>query len=194
MVTSLIFILTPFLLQFFIASKFEVDYFWLITKIHKVVIYRMDSVALGLLGAFVKYYYPKNWDKSRNLTFILGLILWAVILYSTWLPNDFSTKVFKTSMQSLACLLLLPKFDSIKTAPRLLTYVVTHISLISYSMYLINLALVAEVIRDHFSPYNAQTAWIMYGIYWIVILIVSTLLYKYFENPILNLRDKITSS
>ncbi|MDR0969413.1 MAG: hypothetical protein LBM67_02595 [Lentimicrobiaceae bacterium] len=97
-------------------------------------------------------------------------------------------------MQSFGCLLLLPKFDSIKTAPRLLTRIVTHISLISYSMYLINLALVAEVIRDHFLPYNVQTAWIMYGVYWIVILIVSTLLYKYFENPILNLRDRVTSS
>jgi peptidoglycan/LPS O-acetylase OafA/YrhL len=194
LITSLVFIITPFLLRLFVASKFEVDHFWLITKIYKVVIYRMDSVAFGLLGAFVKYYYSKSWFKSRNFAFIIGLILWSIILYSTWLPNDFITKIFKTSMQSFGCLLLLPKFDSIKTAPRLLTRIVTHISLISYSMYLINLALVAEVIRDHFLPYNVQTAWIMYGVYWIVILIVSTLLYKYFENPILNLRDRVTSS
>ena len=188
--TSFIFILTPLLLRFFIASKFNVDHFWLVTKIHKVVIYRLDCIALGLLGAYFKYYYPKIWLKSRNIAFILGLIISYTILYSKWLPNDFSTKVYKLSLQSLGCFLLLPKFDSLKTAPRLLTRVVTHISLISYSMYLINSALVAEIIYHNFPPQSSGAAWLMYGIYWFVIIVVSTLLYKYYEQPMMNLRDR----
>jgi len=186
-----IFLLMPFLLRFFIASTFELDKFWLGVKIYKVVIYRLDGIAFGLFAAFVKHYYPKIWFKSRNITFITGLIISYVILYSTWLPNDFSTKVFKLSVQSLGCFLLLPKFDSIKTAPRLLTRAITHISLISYSMYLINLALVAEVIRDNFPPHGPKTAWFMFGVYWFVVVIVSTLLYKYYEKPMMDLRDKI---
>jgi len=111
-------------------------------------------------------------------------------LYSTWLPNEFSTKVYTISLQSLGCLLLLPKFDSIKTAPRWLTRAVTHISLISYSMYLINSALVGEVISHNFPPHGPKTAWFMYGVYWLVIITASTLLYKYYEKPTTNLRDK----
>jgi len=186
-----IFLITPVLLRFFIASKFEVDRFWLGVRVYKVVIYRLDGIAFGLLGAFIKYYYPKIWFKSRNVAFVLGLLLSYVILYSTWLPNDFSTKVYKLSLQSLGCFLLLSKFDSLKTAPRFLTRVVTHISLISYSMYLINSALVAQVIYDNFPPHGTKTAWLLFGIYWVIVIVASTLLYKYYEKPMMDLRDKI---
>ena len=67
----------------------------------------------------------------------------------------------------------------------------THISLISYSMYLINLALVSEIIRDNFPPRGPQTSWALYLIYWFVVITFSTFLYKYYEKPIMDLRDKI---
>ena len=188
-----IFLITPILLRFFIASKFEVDRFWLGVRVYKVVIYRLDGIAFGLLGAFIKYYYPKIWFKNRNIAFILGLILSYIILYSTWLPNEFSTKVYKLSLQSLGCFLLLSKLDSLKTAPRLLTRVVTHISLISYSMYLINSALVAQVIQANFPPQSTKTAWLLFGIYWVIVIVASTLLYKYYEKPMMDLRDKINT-
>lgn len=185
-----IFLFVPFLFRIFIASKFEVDNFWLGVKIFKVVIFRLDGIALGLLAALIKYWHPRFWFKIRNLSFILGIGLSYIVLYFNWQPNDFSTKVFQLFLQSIGCVLLLPKFDSIKTAPPMLTKIFTHISLISYSMYLINLALVAEVIRDNFPPHGPYTAWALYGIYWFVVLFVSTLLYKYYEKPIMDLRDK----
>ncbi len=188
----LTFLLIPFLLRLFIASRFEVDQFWLGVRIYKVVIYRLDGIALGLLAAFIKYWHPTFWHKSRNYSFVIGLVLSYVILYSTWLPNDFSSKVLKIMFQSIGCFLLLPKFDSIKSAPRIITKVVTHISLISYSMYLINLALVSEVIRDNFPPHGPKTGWGLYVVYWGIVIIVSTLLYKFYEKPIMDIRDKIS--
>lgn len=185
-----IFLLVPFLFRVFKASKFDVDQFGLEVKIFKVVIYRLDGIALGLLAAFIKYWHPHFWFKSRNLSFILGIIISYLILYFTWLPNDFSTKVFQIIIQSIGCFLLLPKFDSMKTAPPVITKIFTHISLISYSMYLINLALVAEVIRDNFPPRGPHTAWALYGIYWAVVIVASSLLYKYYEKPIMDLRDR----
>jgi peptidoglycan/LPS O-acetylase OafA/YrhL len=185
-----IFLLVPFLLRVFKASRFDVDQFGLEVKIFKVVIYRLDGIALGLLAAFIKYWHPHFWFKSRNLSFILGIIISYLILYSIWLPNDFSTKVFQIIIQSIGCFLLLPKFDSIKTAPPIITKIFTHISLISYSMYLINLALVAEVIRDNFPPRGPHTAWALYGIYWVIVIVASSLLYKYYEKPIMDLRDR----
>ena len=186
----IIFLLTPLLLRFFIASKFNVDQFWLGVKIYKVVIYRLDGIALGLLAAYIKFWNPDFWFKSRNITFIIGLVLSYTILYWNWEANDFSTKVLMISLQSIGCFLLLPKFDSLKSAPRLITTVVTHISLISYSMYLINLALVSEVIRDNFQPHGPKTAWAMYVVYWFVVIFMSTLIYKYYEKPFMDLRDK----
>lgn len=188
-----ILLLAPLLLRFFIASEFDVDKFWLDVKINKVVIYRLDSIALGLLASFIKYWYPTFWFKIRNIAFLFGLLLSYGILYSSWPPNDFETKVFKIVLQSVGCLLLLPKFDSMKSAPPIITKFFTHISLISYSMYLINLALVSEVILHNFPPYNSKTAWIMYSLYWGIVVIISTLLYKYYERPIMNLRDKFST-
>ena len=68
--------------------------------------------------------------------------------------------------------------------------IITHISLISYSMYLINLALVAQVIKKNF-PVNSPTdGFIKYSIYWVIVVGVSTLIYFYYERPFMNLRDK----
>jgi peptidoglycan/LPS O-acetylase OafA/YrhL len=186
----IIFLSVPFLLRFFIASKFEVDNFWLGVKVYKVVIYRLDGIAFGLLAAFIKFFHPNFWFKWRNLSFVIGIVLCYTILYSEWLPNEFSTKVYKITFQSLGCFLLLPKFDSMKSAPILLRKIITHISLISYSMYLINLALVAEVIQTNFPPNGPLSAWMLYFIYWFIVITVSTLIYKYFEKPIMDLRER----
>ena len=165
--------------------------FWLGVNIYKVVIYRLDGIAFGLLGAFIKHSSPKFWHKTRNISFTLGIIISYTILYTDWIPKEFSTKVFKLFYQSIGCFLLLAKFDSIKNASLVITKVFTHISLISYSMYLINLGLVFAIIRDNFNLNGPYTAWISYLIYWAAVIMFSTLLYKYYERPFMNLRDKL---
>lgn len=189
LVAAVAFLLIPIFLRFFIASKFEVDSFWLNNKINKIVIYRMDVIALGLLAAYIKYWHPKFWLRSRNISFILGVIVYYGISYIPYEPNDFYAKVFRVFFQSIGCVLLLPKCTTIKTAPALLTKVVTHISLISYQMYLINLSLVASVIINIFPFNGTKQAWILFCLYWILTLVFSTILYKYYENPITSLRD-----
>lgn len=192
LIATCLFILAPFLLRLCIASHFTVDQFWLDVRINKVVIYRLDGIAFGLLCAYIQYYHPYFWHKIRNISFVIGLIICFFVVYYPWQPNDFSTKVFKILINSIGCALLLPKFDSMKTAPPKITKVFTHISIISYSMYLINLALVSSVIRDHFAPTNPVSAWSTYLLYWVIIIVASTLLYKYYELPFLKLRDKIS--
>ncbi len=54
---------------------------------------------------------------------------------------------------------------------------------------MINLALVAEVIRDNFAPQGGWDGLLKYLIYWMVVVGVSTLLYRYFEKPLMDLRD-----
>jgi peptidoglycan/LPS O-acetylase OafA/YrhL len=194
LVAIIIFLLTPISLRFFIASKYVVDQFWLVTDIFKVVIYRLDGIALGLLAAYIKHYFSPFWYKSRNISFVLGLALSYFALYYPWTPNAFVTKVFVISIVSFGCFLLLPKFDSMRRAPKPITKIFTHISLISYSMYLINLSLMLEVIKHNFPPQSAISAWLTYFIYWIALIIFSTILYKYFEKPCTDIREKWAKS
>lgn len=67
---------------------------------------------------------------------------------------------------------------------------VRHVGRTPYSKYLINLALVAEVIRDNFQPKSGANGIMRYGIFWVVVIVGSTLLHRYFEKPVMDLRDR----
>ena len=69
----------------------------------------------------------------------------------------------------------------------------THISLISYSMYLLILGIIADVIQKHFRPVTPAGGIIMYLVFWTAVIGFSTLLYKYFEKPVMDLRDRKSS-
>ena len=87
-------------------------------------------------------------------------------------------------------MLLLPLADNTKTYRfKLWGKTVTHISKISYSMYLINLGLVYGVIIKHNSLETEVDRWQMYVLFWGVTIGVSTLLYYFFERPMMKFRD-----
>jgi len=50
-------------------------------------------------------------------------------------------------------------------------------------MYLINLALVCELICTQVNIETKQAAWFWYVAYWIITILVSTMIYKYYEKP-----------
>lgn len=175
------------------GTRLEIrDNFWYGVEIHKVIIYHLDGIAFGLLGAYIRHWYPAFWHKVRNVTFILGILCCYVILYTSWDPTSSFTIVTKTWLQSLGCFLLLPRFETLREAPLRLKKIVTHISLISYSMYLINLCLVSSVITAHVEVAGRAEAVLWNVVYWTVVLVLSTLIYKYYEKPIMDLRDKIS--
>jgi peptidoglycan/LPS O-acetylase OafA/YrhL len=57
-------------------------------------------------------------------------------------------------------------------------------------MYLLNLAVVSEVLAVNLPPHGPRSAWALYLLYWGIVLISSTLLYKYYEKPMMDLRDR----
>jgi peptidoglycan/LPS O-acetylase OafA/YrhL len=189
----LLFLAVPFVFRLATASQLEVDQFWLEVKVYKIVVLRLDAIAFGLLAAYWKRFYNESWKSWKVLSFVLGLVLIFGLMQFTWQPNAFDTKVLKVIYRGVGCMLILPLLDAWRTAPKWPLRIFTHISLISYSMYLINLALVSEVIRDNFPPQNEHEAWAMYAVYWTVTVGVSTLLFKYFESPLLNIRDRFAS-
>lgn len=186
----LLFFIIPFLSRFFIASQYQVDSFWLYVKIYKVVIFRIDSIAWGILAAFIKYWYPSIWGKRVNVLCVIGLIVCYSYIYLMPIEyNSFYTKVFRLYITSFGIFLMLPKFDSMKTAPPFISKIVTHISIISYSMYLLNL-IVSDIITKNFPPQNVLMAWVLYVVYFICTIVFSTVLYKFFEKPMMDLREK----
>ena len=186
---TLIMILLPLVYRYFIYDP-NIDHFWWDVTFRKTVICRLDSIGYGLLGGYALHYLPHFWSRLKYYSFLAGVGLILLILnYDAPVTSLYQQTIF-FSIVPLSVLLCLPLMESIKKGKGILSFAVQHISKISYSMYLINLALVAEVIRDNYAPTGGVDGIIKYLIYWTVVVVVSTLLYKYFEKPIMNLRDK----
>jgi len=193
LISILSFILITIFYRYYKSGE-VVDPFWFDVKFRKVVLARLDAIMFGVLFAWVKFYYPLLWKKIAAPFFIMGLILIFTIMQLIKLdPVGFYAKTIYFSAIGFSAAMLLPYADSVNSFKSPFGKAITHISIISYSMYLVNLALVAQVIEVNFMPETKSAAALTYILYWTVVVVLSTLLYKYFEKPMMDLRDFSTS-
>ena len=187
---TLIMIILPVVYRYSIYNPGIDGFTWDIV-IRKTVLCRLDSIGYGLFAAWGYYYHQNLWTKFKVQFFLLGAALVVFIINCRFPNNTVYKQVFYFSTSPLAAMLLLPLFAHFKNGVGKIANAITHISKISYSMYLLNLAIVAEVIRDNLPPSTGQDGIFKYILYWIIVLIGASLLYKYFEKPMMNLRDRI---
>lgn len=168
----------------------DLDSFMWDIGLRKVVLTRLDSIGYGLLAAWLHYYFPQKWIKAKWSAFALGALLMFFIIYYRYPATTVYKQVFYFTLTPIAVMFVLPLFQTIKTAQDWLRKPIEYISKISYSMYLVNLALVAEVIRDNFAPQGGTDAIVKYSIYWVVVIVASSFIYRFYEKPIMNLRER----
>lgn len=185
-ITMMIF---PILYRYSILDP-NMDDFWFDVTFRKVILARLDSISYGLLAAWVFFYYPTFWRKFKSLYLIIGIGLIIFIVNYPTSSNSFYKQMIYFTITPISAMLLLPFAESIKSGNGMIAKGITHISKISYSMYLINLALVAKVFADNFTPTSQIDGVLKYGLYWAIVIITSTILYQFFEKPMMNLRDK----
>lgn len=154
----------------------------------------------GFLGAWMAFYRPVYWFKYRKLLFIAGILL----LLTPVVFEFFMGKVliflnyFSLPLTSLATLLMLPMLSVIRTGKGKIYKFLTFVSMISYSMYLVNFSLVQMTIVPALTPIiikittnHLMISLIRVSCYWGFTFILSYLMYRFYENPMMNLRDKI---
>jgi peptidoglycan/LPS O-acetylase OafA/YrhL len=154
----------------------------------KTVASRLDTIAFGILGAYVAYYHPRAWDSLKYLKFVLGLAIIGVAKFCMGGGIWFFTAYF--DVLGLGILLLMPLLASIKTAPRCIAMPVTYISMASYSMYLIHSSLILDPILTYGEPFSKSSAAVCYVGYLTIAILASIAIYKYFEKPMMDLREK----
>lgn len=202
---SLIF-LTPIVrysyhLNFIIKDELSWDYY-----IRQITILRFDSIIMGVVGAYINYYHSKFWIKVKNYSFILGLIVIMIfklieVLYPNVLWNNkfglIYMSVFHFTVLSFCILLLLPYLSQLRiNKVSFIVKVVTKISLISYSVYLLNYSFVKNFLIAKLNFYLIQvftpeiTVVLNIIIFYIITIGLALFLYPYFELPLMNLRDR----
>jgi len=172
-------------------------------QIRKEVITRLDSLMYGCLGAYLFYYHKSAFFRNKTIFFWIGIVLlylpgflFCAIPPGTW--NMTFTSYFYLTMGSLGTLAILPKLASVRSGSGPVYKAINFISAISYSMYLINMS----VVQFHIIPRTIRALGIayegklviftFYGLYWILTIGCSWMLYRFFEKPMTDLRDRIS--
>lgn len=158
----------------------------------KIVVTRLDSLMYGVIGAYIARYHAVAWQRAAKWLVLPGLAM--VLLLRPDGTMDVTTLyvcVFSFAATSLGTLFMLPFLSQWQRSDGLFSRIVTHISLISYSLYLLHANLIylntVEPLRQRlgFSPGVAFLA------VWVLSFAAATLLYKYFEVPVMALRKHL---
>jgi peptidoglycan/LPS O-acetylase OafA/YrhL len=131
-------------------------------------------------------------QKWRWLLFIAGvLLLFITKQFVSKEPTGQVAMTWYFSLMGLGSSMMLPLAASWKSCDNMFGKAIRHISIISYSMYLVNLGLVAMVLEKHFMPQNPLQSVTIYILFWVIVITASTLLYRHFEKPMTDLRDRL---
>lgn len=132
--------------------------------IRKIVIYRMDALAAGLLMAYLLARWPEQLRRWRYRLLASGVLMWAADMAAGYLPGGplHGADHFGRSSSALAMALditwldmafalMMPWAANAVVHSRLLEGPITWISMVSYPLYLVHRSLV-------FLPLNAFNA------------------------------------
>lgn len=180
------------------------------SHIRRVVFIRLDSIMYGVLGAFLKFYYPELWEKKSLFAYmnLIGIVCLFVTHYAYLNAIDNNTNIFMNtiyfSISGIGIMFLLPQIDSLKEPPqygltRIAGKIITHISIISYSLYLTHGYLIlGHIIRykndffDKLLPHSPWVGVLYFSSYILISIFISTILYYTVEITFMNKRDKET--
>lgn len=165
----------------------------------KMVPFRIDAISYGCLIALLLDKY-RNISNNQCLYLLWGGVGCLILSYFLFIDmviygkSNIITDVFVLPLFSISFALMIPSAVLLKTPNnKLITKVVTNLSIISYSFYLSHL-LIIELIIKQFKTSFQHNFWLQVGIFIICycsIHSISYLMYKQIEMPFLNYRDKL---
>lgn len=166
--------------------------------VKSLAIYRVDSILIGFLVAWAHYYYKEIIQKYCVYLFIISLHLFFLqFVVLNVMGVDIISKplyfiVFYFTFSSLTIALGLPFFINWETAGSLLRKPVEFVSKVSYSVYLLHYSIVTVLMKQCFDVSGFSSIGLLGYVlmYLTVVFSLAFLLYKYYEKPLMNLRDK----
>ncbi len=184
-----IFILFIFKIQFYNSSEIKTYNDWS-SQFRKVVLYRLDAIYYGFVMVYLVSKY-KFFKKNSLLLLVVGAVLFlnlhTIIVLFDIMPDDFKLfySVFYLPLISISIALVFPYFLKLKANDNL-NKIIQYISTRSYAIYLVNYSLVLLTLLKFLEP----SVFFVF-IYLIVTFVISELLYRWIELPVLKLRNRL---
>lgn len=183
-------------MQFYSSADIETYKDWS-ARFRKVVLYRFDAIAYGFLLIYLYRKFPDYFKKYDRTLFILSLGIFVVThLFIYWyaiMPQThLAFYVFAyLPIIAISCALAFPialSCDARKTFKSIIYFLSTR----SYAIYLLNYSIILLNLQ---SILDLSTRSLMFKLIIVFLFLLLTgyfsdLVYRYFEKPILNYRDK----
>lgn len=194
LVVAAVFLIVPFMLKIAACNDGSCN------VVH-TVIFRLDSLMYGIFGAYAHRYHKELWSGFRlpGLIASVAIVMYLTIRINILQNADATSYPYLLTLESLATLFALPYFSELRTIRSIrFSRVVTFVSITSYSMYVLNLSIVqwrllpAILSRSGLRTFTGEySTLVSFVLFWPTVVLLSYILYKYFELPMMNIRDKI---
>lgn len=164
-----------------------------------VVFYRIDSILIGVLSSWIAIEFAEFWKKQAvNLMFfgffLIGMVYFSMAAFKiTAEQNPFFWNVAFLPLTSFVFSLFLPFLSQLKSTNNLLLRPIQFVSVVSYSVYLLHYGIVLQLMKFlvDTSKYSTLQLHGFTLVYLFVTFLLSFFLYKVYEKPIMDLRDRI---
>lgn len=188
-------ILTLMLVPLFLRLVFARNHPW-DEGVRKIVVFRLDSIMWGVVVACMERYATSVFLAVRRpWALALGtagaLCGFAYIIFRTPVGGDQNFPATEKDMFlfwgiNASCALAMPMLSSLADFPALIRVPIDRISRWSYSLYLCHPAAILAADK----LLHARSPWLAALLATTISIVVSALIYNWFEMPILRWRDK----
>ncbi|PFZ48089.1 acyltransferase family protein [Bacillus wiedmannii] len=170
----------------------------------KQIFFRLDSIIAGVILAGIKYYFQDLYKKmvtKRKLLFLIALIgfcaceIWFVIHRDmVSLDKSLFSRTFFFDIVTISCVLLVVSLENVKRPKvNIIGNIITFVSVMSYGLYLLHYRIYV-FFKNTVSISSISIGGLVFVVATVVTIILATIIYWYYELPIMNLRDKFKLS
>lgn len=164
------------------------------TNIKSLVIYRIDSILFGFVLSWLVYYFGAILNKYRVYLLIIAAHLF---LFQFVIMNVIGFEITRATLYynvyyfwltSFTAALSMPFFIFWKKSPYL-NNIILFLSKTSYSVYLLHYSVITILFKFLFNGMIVNPVLIVVC-YLVITFSLSYILYRFYEKPLMNLRDK----
>ena len=167
-------------------------------SLKSVVIYRLDAIFIGVLCSWISLNYKKSWAKFKYPSAVFGALIMMFMYFGMGflqiLPETypFVWNVIYLPLASISIAFYMPFFSQLETTIGIIKKPIEFISKISYAIYLFHYSVILQLIMLFVDRENTSLIQfhMITAFYFTVLILISYVCYRFYEKPIMDLRDK----
>ncbi len=169
-------------------ADIHADAFWWDVWFRKLAPCRVDTLGAGMLVAAWHAVRPASLQRLRWPLAVVGVVVLVFTDNQALDWNDSYAKIGFLGIRALAVALLIPAMNGLTSWPSMGKRAIAHVSAISYSLYLVNLGLIATPMRRVMTERGIEGGWLWFLLYLAVTYVAASALHRWVEKPLMRLR------